>query len=69
MADYGGAWAVIGCRIAQGLCQGFFFPSMHTHLAMWLPPNERGRLATFVYAGKSNFSKWKHGKRIPEVIL
>lgn len=51
MADYGGAWAVIGCRIAQGLCQGFFFPSMHTHLAMWLPPNERGRLATFVYAG------------------
>ncbi|GLV41829.1 uncharacterized protein CBL_13561 [Carabus blaptoides fortunei] len=51
MADIGGAWAVIGCRIAQGLCQGFFFPSIHNLLAKWIPPSERGRLGTFVYAG------------------
>lgn len=52
MADIGGSWAVIGCRIMQGLSQGFFFPSMHTMLAKWIPPSERARMGTFVYAGE-----------------
>ncbi|KAF2897580.1 hypothetical protein ILUMI_08595 [Ignelater luminosus] len=46
-----GSWGVIACRIMQGLAQGFFFPSSHNLLGKWVPPTERARMGTFVYAG------------------
>lgn len=50
-----GSWGVMICRILQGLSQGFFFPSSHNLLGKWVPPNERARMGTFVYAGMINF--------------
>ncbi|KAK7866131.1 hypothetical protein R5R35_004780 [Gryllus longicercus] len=49
-ADGGWGWMCAG-RVVQGLAQGLVFPSVHTLLAKWSPPDERGRLATYVYAG------------------
>nr|CAH7723439.1 unnamed protein product [Callosobruchus chinensis] len=40
----------MAARATQGLAQGFLFPSVHTLLAKWVPPGERSRLGTFVYA-------------------
>ncbi|KAJ9590350.1 hypothetical protein L9F63_027811, partial [Diploptera punctata] len=50
-ADLGGAELTCGSRVIQGLAQGFIFPSIHTLLSSWTPMEERGRLATYVYAG------------------
>ncbi|XP_012254703.2 putative inorganic phosphate cotransporter [Athalia rosae] len=50
-ARYGGWTLVCVCRVAMGFCQGCVLPSLHTLLAKWAPPEERGRLGTFVYAG------------------
>uniref|UniRef100_A0A1Y1MXE7 Major facilitator superfamily (MFS) profile domain-containing protein n=2 Tax=Photinus pyralis TaxID=7054 RepID=A0A1Y1MXE7_PHOPY len=50
MASVGG-WALMLCRIIQGFTQGFFYPSCHNLLSKWVPPSERARLGTFVYAG------------------
>lgn len=38
-------------RIIQGLAQGLIYPGVHTMLARWVHPSERGFLATFTYAG------------------
>lgn len=38
-------------RIVQGLAQGFIYPSVHTMLARWVHPSERGFLSTFTYSG------------------
>ncbi|KAK5641841.1 hypothetical protein RI129_010388 [Pyrocoelia pectoralis] len=46
-----GSWAVILCRIIQGLTQGFICPSCHYLMSQWVPPRERARLGTFIYAG------------------
>ncbi|XP_069689794.1 putative inorganic phosphate cotransporter isoform X2 [Periplaneta americana] len=47
-----GDWGLVcGARVIQGLSQGFVFPSIHTLLSSWTPTEERGRLATYVYAG------------------
>ncbi|KAK4879144.1 hypothetical protein RN001_007290 [Aquatica leii] len=46
-----GSWAVILCRVIQGLSQGFIYPSCHNLLSKWTPLEERSRLSTFVYAG------------------
>uniref|UniRef100_A0A1B0GQA4 Major facilitator superfamily (MFS) profile domain-containing protein n=1 Tax=Phlebotomus papatasi TaxID=29031 RepID=A0A1B0GQA4_PHLPP len=43
--------AVVTLRILLGVSQGFIFPCVHTLLATWVPPSERSRLGTFVYAG------------------
>ncbi|KAK5641840.1 hypothetical protein RI129_010387 [Pyrocoelia pectoralis] len=46
-----GSSALITCRILQGIAQGFIFPSSHNLLSKWVPPCERARLSTLVYAG------------------
>lgn len=46
-----GSYGVMISRIIQGFAQGFLYPSCHTLLAKWVPPLERSRLGTFVYAG------------------
>ncbi|KAM3956527.1 putative inorganic phosphate cotransporter [Aphomia sociella] len=53
MALWGGWKAVCACRIAQGLSQAGFFPSIQTLLAQWVPMSERGRLASYVYTGSN----------------
>lgn len=40
-----------GARILQGLSQGFIFPCVHSMLAKWVHPNERGFLGTLTYSG------------------
>ncbi|XP_046680598.1 putative inorganic phosphate cotransporter isoform X3 [Homalodisca vitripennis] len=44
---------VIFClsRVIQGLSQGFFFPSVNTHIAKWAPPGEKTRIFSFVFGG------------------
>ena len=47
-------WSVymlIGLRVLEGIAQGVAFPSMHALLSCWIPPMERTRAVTFVYAG------------------
>ncbi|XP_054738469.1 putative inorganic phosphate cotransporter [Anastrepha obliqua] len=38
-------------RLAQGLIQGCIFPSTHTILSKWVPPEERGSIGTFCFTG------------------
>ncbi|CAG9125847.1 unnamed protein product [Plutella xylostella] len=53
-ATYYGGWQFLcGCRVLQGLCQGFLFPSTHCLLSKWVPLEEKSRLGTMVYAGAS----------------
>ncbi|KAK4873845.1 hypothetical protein RN001_013205 [Aquatica leii] len=52
MAQFG-SWAIIICRVLQGIAQGFMYPSCHHLLSKWTPPSERSRFSTFVYAGTS----------------
>ena len=47
-------WSVymlIGLRVLEGIGEGVTFPSMHVLLSRWIPPLERSRAVTFVYAG------------------
>lgn len=48
-----GSKGVMMNRAFQGLCQGFIFPNVHHALSQWVPPDERSRLGTIVYAGIS----------------
>ncbi|KAJ9590663.1 hypothetical protein L9F63_016291, partial [Diploptera punctata] len=41
-------------RVLEGLSEGVTFPSMHVMLAHWIPPLERSKFASYVYAG-ANF--------------
>ncbi|CAG9767284.1 unnamed protein product [Ceutorhynchus assimilis] len=50
MAAWFGSKGVMINRALQGLCQGFLFPSTHHSLSQWVPPDERSRLGTIVYA-------------------
>ncbi|XP_035707132.1 putative inorganic phosphate cotransporter [Folsomia candida] len=52
-ARWGGFQAIVMVRILQGLAGGITVPCMHTLLARWIPPNERGQLTALVYAGMS----------------
>ncbi|KAG5865887.1 hypothetical protein JTB14_037307 [Gonioctena quinquepunctata] len=54
IAAHFGSCGVMICRAVQGLCQGFIVPSIHTLLAKWLPPDERGTFPSLVYGGKWN---------------
>ena len=47
-------WSVymlIALRVLQGMGEGISVPSMHALLSRWIPPMERSRAVTFVYAG------------------
>ncbi|CAH1997698.1 unnamed protein product [Acanthoscelides obtectus] len=46
-----GSYGVIGCRILQGMSQGFFYPSVSNLLGQWVPPSERSRAGAISYAG------------------
>ncbi|XP_050302077.1 putative inorganic phosphate cotransporter isoform X2 [Anthonomus grandis grandis] len=50
MAAHFGSKGVMINRALQGLSQGFIFPSVHQTLSRWVPPDERSRLGTIVYA-------------------
>ncbi|KRF79997.1 putative inorganic phosphate cotransporter isoform X1 [Drosophila virilis] len=50
-AKLGGWQLVCALRVVEGLCQGVVFPSVHTLLSAWVPPNERPVLGTAAYAG------------------
>ncbi|KAH1015762.1 hypothetical protein HUJ04_007097 [Dendroctonus ponderosae] len=50
MAAAFGSKGVMINRALQGLCQGFLFPNVHHALSQWVPPDERSRLGTIVYA-------------------
>ncbi|XP_011308738.1 putative inorganic phosphate cotransporter isoform X2 [Fopius arisanus] len=43
--DRGGWIYLCICRVVMGMCRGCLKPCIHTLLARWVPPNERGRLA------------------------
>ncbi|XP_057667760.1 putative inorganic phosphate cotransporter isoform X1 [Diorhabda carinulata] len=53
MAEAAGSYGVMGCRVVQGLSQGFFFPSVHNILGQWAPLEERSTLGTIAFAGPS----------------
>ncbi|XP_050326865.1 putative inorganic phosphate cotransporter [Bactrocera neohumeralis] len=47
-----GDWKLVfALRVVQGLIQGCIFPSTHTLLSKWVPPEERGSIGTFCYTG------------------
>ncbi|EDW09103.1 putative inorganic phosphate cotransporter isoform X2 [Drosophila mojavensis] len=47
-----GDWQLVcALRVVEGLCQGVVFPSVHTLISAWVPPNERPVLGTCAYAG------------------
>ena len=44
-------YALVLVRIMEGLGEGVTFPAMHAMLAVWVPPQERSRLAGLIYGG------------------
>lgn len=42
---------LLATRVFQGVFQGFYYPCVHTLLAKWVHPIERGTLTTFTYSG------------------
>ena len=44
-------YALVLVRIIEGLGEGVTFPAMHAMLAVWVPPQERSRLAGLIYGG------------------
>ena len=46
-----GPWAIVVMRVGEGIGGGVTFPSMHTMLSSWAPPNERSIMSSIVYAG------------------
>ncbi|XP_017297933.1 putative inorganic phosphate cotransporter [Diaphorina citri] len=47
----GGSTTMIITRIAQGLAQGFIYPSVNAFMSKWAPPMERARLFSFAFSG------------------
>ncbi|XP_060522860.1 putative inorganic phosphate cotransporter isoform X2 [Cylas formicarius] len=50
MAELMGSKGVMAGRVIQGFSQGFFFPSVHHVISQWVPPDERSRMGTIIYA-------------------
>ncbi|CAB3221216.1 unnamed protein product [Arctia plantaginis] len=50
-ATYGGWQLVCICRVLQGLTQAFIYPGTHHLVSQWMPTEEKGLLATIIYAG------------------
>ena len=50
-AAIGGWQLVCVCRFLQGFTQAFIYPCMHHLISQWIPLEEKGLLATIVYAG------------------
>uniref|UniRef100_A0A8D8XYV4 Putative inorganic phosphate cotransporter n=1 Tax=Cacopsylla melanoneura TaxID=428564 RepID=A0A8D8XYV4_9HEMI len=50
-AIQGGPVVMIITRVAQGLAQGFIFPSINAFMSKWAPPPERARLFSFAFSG------------------
>ncbi|CAH1123595.1 unnamed protein product [Ceutorhynchus assimilis] len=48
-----GSKGVMLIRVAQGLTQGFMYPSVTHLMSQWVPVEERSRLSTIVYAAGS----------------
>merc|ERR1719228_2193345 len=44
-------YSLVLVRIIEGLGEGVTFPAMHAMLAVWVPPQERSRLAGLIYGG------------------
>jgi len=44
-------YALVFVRIIEGLGEGVTFPAMHAMIAVWVPPEERSRVAGLVYSG------------------
>ncbi|KAF7268749.1 hypothetical protein GWI33_018101 [Rhynchophorus ferrugineus] len=51
VAAHSGLWWLLIVRFIQGLGEGPIVPCSHALLAKWIPPNERSRMGSFVYAG------------------
>lgn len=43
--------ALVALRIAMGFGEGITYPAINVLLAQWVPPEERSRIGSFVYAG------------------
>merc|ERR1719282_1228425 len=44
-------YALVFVRIIEGLGEGVTFPAMHAMIVVWVPPQERSRLAGLIYGG------------------
>ncbi|XP_073974183.1 sialin-like isoform X2 [Rhodnius prolixus] len=51
MAARAGAGWVIAVRALEGLGEGTTFPALNALLAQWVPPLERGKMGSLVFAG------------------
>lgn len=49
-AHAGVGWLVAN-RVLMGLGEGVTFPSMHAMIAKWIPPKERSKLGSLIWAG------------------
>ncbi|KAJ8946310.1 hypothetical protein NQ318_004199 [Aromia moschata] len=52
-AERFGSKGVMGCRMIQGLAQGFVYPSLAVVLGQWAPLNERARMVAVSMSGSS----------------
>ncbi|KAK9497046.1 hypothetical protein O3M35_002058 [Rhynocoris fuscipes] len=51
MAARAGSQWVIAVRVLEGLGEGTTFPALNALLAQWVPPMERGKMGSLVFAG------------------